>query len=114
MLNPDRTRPYIGTMLLAALTACAPLEWHKSGAADEDILRDRDRCAADARSEAFRQRAPLRNPTPQMVVDPEGRISATRPASPDTERFALEQDLLRKCMHDLGYALQKKPATPSP
>lgn len=114
MLNPDRTRRCIAASLLSALAACAPLEWHKDGAAADEILRDRNRCTDDARSEAFRQRAPLRNPVPQVVVDPQGRIIATRPASPDNERFALEQEILRKCMHDLGYELEKQSATTTP
>ena len=119
MLNPDhpitgQMRRCIAALLLTALTACAPLEWHKAGTADEDILRDRDRCADDARNKAFQQRAPLRSPTPQIVVDPQGRIIASKPASPDTERFALEQDLMRKCMHDFGYELRQKPSTATP
>lgn len=116
MLNPDRTYRHntLLALLMLALAGCAPLEWQKTGMTEEDMTADRNRCAANARSEAFRQRAPLRTPVPQVVVDPQGRAVAVKPASPDTERFALEQDLLRKCMHDLGYELQQKPLTPTP
>lgn len=114
MLNPDRIRRHIAapvTLVLAslALSGCAPLEWQKSGVAEEDLMRDQTRCTAEARSSAMRQRAPLRGP-PQVLVDPQGRVISVKPASPDTERFALEQDLMRKCMHDLGYELKQKPA----
>jgi hypothetical protein len=114
MLNPDRTGWHTTALLILALAGCAPLEWHKSGAAEEQIAADRDHCAAGARSEAFRQQAPMRNPVPQVVVDPQGRAIAVKPASSDNERFALEQDLLRKCMHDLGYELQQKNAPSKP
>jgi len=114
MLNPDQTGRCTAAVLMLALAGCAPLEWQKSGAAEEQIAADRDRCAADARSEAFRQRAPLRSPVPQVVVDPQGRAIAVKPASSDNERFALEQDLLRKCMHDLGYELKQKTAPSTP
>lgn len=113
MLNPDRIRRLVAapaTLVLAslALSGCASLEWQKSGITDEERLRDQTRCTAEARSAAMRQRAPLRGP-PQVVVDPQGRVVAVKPASPDTERFALEQDLIRQCMHDLGYELKPNP-----
>jgi len=118
MLNPEQIRRPIAApaaLVLASLvlSGCAPLEWQKSGIAEEDLMRDQTRCTADARSTAMRQRAPLRGP-PQVVVDPQGRVVAVKPASPDTERFALEQDLIRRCMHDLGYELKQKTAPTTP
>lgn len=114
MLNPDRHGRRNTALLMLALSGCAPLDWQKPGVTEDELTGDQNRCAAEARSEAFRQRAPLRNPVPQVVVDPQGRIIAVKPASPDTERFALEQDLIRKCMHDLGYELKQKPAPINP
>ena len=113
MLNPDRIRRLLAapvTLVLAswALSGCAPLQWQKSGSTEEELNRDQTRCTAEARSAAMRQRAPLRGP-PQVVVDPQGRGVAVKPASADTERFALEQDLIRQCMHDLGYELKQNP-----
>ena len=113
MLNPDRKRRFIAapaTLVLASLTlsGCAPLHWQKSGTTEEEINRDQTICTAEARSAAMRQRAPLRGP-PQVVVDPQGRIVSVKPPAGDTERFALEQDLIRKCMHDRGYELKQNP-----
>ena len=113
MLNPDCTHWRKAALLTLALAGCAPLQWQKAGVTEDEMTRDRNRCAASARSEAFQQRAPFRNPAPQVVVDPQGRIIAVKPASSDSERFALEQDLLRNCMHDMGYELQQNaPTTP--
>ncbi|MEY4597278.1 MAG: hypothetical protein RLZZ445_75 [Pseudomonadota bacterium] len=64
MLNPEKTCRLQFILLIAALTACAPLEWHQSG------------------------------------------------ASPDSEGFAQEQDLMRRCMQNQGYILQTKPQSP--
>lgn len=118
MLNPDqrrklRVRPCRPLLLTLLLAGCAPLEWHKDGTLEEDLIRDQTRCTAEARSIAMRQHVPLR-PPPQVMVDAQGRVIAVRPASPDTERFALEQDLMLQCMHELGYTLQRKSSTPTP
>ena len=114
MLNPDCTYRLKAALLTLALAGCAPLQWQKAGMTEDEITRDQNRCAASARSEAFQQRAPFRNPTPQVVVDPQGRIIAVKPAAQDTERFALEQDLIRHCMQELGYELQQKPVSTTP
>lgn len=114
MLNPACTPWRITTILALALTGCAPLQWQKTGVTEDEMSRDQNRCAASARAEAFRQRAPFRNPAQQVVVDPQGRIIAVKPAASDTERFALEQDLIRQCMHDLGYELKPKSTSTTP
>ena len=111
MLNPEKCCRLFAALLIAALAACAPLEWHKSGASPEELSRDQARCSAQSRSEAALQRAPIRAPA-QVVTDPQGRVVAVRPASNDSERFALEQDLMRRCMQDQGYTLQTKPPSP--
>lgn len=111
MLNPEKPCRLHAALLLAALAACAPLEWHKAGTAPEDLSRDQARCSAQSRSEAALQRAPIRAPA-QIVTDPQGRAVVVRPSSTDSERFALEQDLMRRCMQDQGYTLQTKPQSP--
>ena len=111
MLNPDQTRWCNAVLMTMALAACAPLEWHKAGTSPEDLSRDQARCTAQARSEAALQRAPIRAPT-QIITDPQGRVVAVKPASADSERFALEQDLMRRCMQDLGYSLQTQTQSP--
>ncbi len=118
MLNPDRIRSShfraCAALLPVLLAACAPLEWHKDGTAEDDLIRDQTRCTAEARSAALRLRPPQR-PMQQMVTDAQGRVVAVRPAmSPDMERFALEQDLIQRCMQALGYTLQRKPENPKP
>ena len=110
MLNPDHAHRRNGALLALLLTGCAPLQWQKAGTAEEDIIRDQTRCTAKSRNQAMLQRAPLR--VAQVVVDPQGRAIAVKPTSADTERFALEQDLIRRCMQDLGYSLQHKPSSP--
>lgn len=111
MLNPECGCWRHAALMVLALAGCAPLEWHQAGMAQEDIHRDQTRCTAEARNQAMLQRAPLRAPA-QVVADPQGRIIAVNPASPDTERFALEQDLIRHCMHNLGYVLQPQTSPP--
>jgi hypothetical protein len=111
MLNPDQTRWRNAVLMATVLAGCTPLEWHRAGMTPEDLSRDQARCTAQARSEAALQRAPIRAPS-QMVTDPQGRVVAVRPASPDSERFALEQDLMRHCMQDLGYSLQTQTQSP--
>lgn len=96
--------------LVLLVCGCAPLEWQKSGAAAADIGRDQARCTAQARLEA-RQRMPMQaNPAPQVIVDRQGRTIVTQNTQPDSERFFLENSLLRQCMTQLGYSLQP-PAT---
>jgi hypothetical protein len=97
---------------LLLLAGCAPLEWQKAGAPDEEIERDQARCTAEARSEA-RLRTPPR-PSQQAVTDRLGRVVAVQPASPEMERFAIEQDLIRECMRSLGYTLQREPEPTKP
>ena len=111
MLNPEKNDRLLAALLFTALSACAPLEWHKPGTAPEDLSRDQARCSAQSRSEAALQRATIRAPA-QVVTDPQGRVVAVRPASTDSERFALEQDLMRQCMQNQGYSLQTKPQSP--
>lgn len=94
-----------------ALAACAPLEWHKAGTSPEDLSRDQTRCSNQARNQAALQRAPIRAPA-QIITDPQGRVVAVKPASVDSERFTLEQDLMRRCMQNQGYILQTKPQSP--
>lgn len=98
--------------LLLALCACAPLEWHKTGAAGAyNVEQDEAECLSEARAEA-RQRMPLQ-PTsvPQIVIDQQGRsIPVNTPPQPDADRFFLEQGLLRQCMTARGYLLQSRPS----
>jgi len=114
MLNSNCTYTLKAALLTLALAGCAPLQWQKAGITEDEMTRDQNRCAASARTEAFQQRAPFRNLAQQVVVDPQGRIIAVKPAAPDTERFALEQDLIRHCMHELGYELKQKSAPTTP
>jgi hypothetical protein len=121
MLNPDRKHAprcqchlFRGLLLATLLAGCAPLEWHRDGTPEEDLIRDQTHCTAESRSAALRQRPP-QPPLPQMVTDAQGRVVAVRPAmSPDMERFALEQDLMLRCMQARGYTLQRKTSPPSP
>ncbi len=93
--------------LLLMICGCTSLEWHKTG--EHDVDHDQAQCLAQARSEA-RQRMPLQQiPVPQVIVDQQGRTIVMQNKPPDSERFFLEQDLLRQCMTKLGYTLQPKP-----
>lgn len=101
--------PFIGLLLL--IGGCAPLEWHKTGPGTSgSVEADEAQCWVKARNEA-RQRMPLQpDSVPQVVIDRQGRSYTVPSRQPDSERFALEQSLLRRCMTDLGYTLQSKPS----
>lgn len=100
--------PFIGLLLL--IGGCAPLEWYKTGSGNAiTVDADEAQCRVKAHGEA-RQRMPLQPvPVPQIVIDQQGRSVPVQTRPPDSERFALEQSLLRRCMSDLGYTLQPKP-----
>ncbi len=100
--------PFIGLLLIGG---CAPLEWHKTGSSSAiTVDADEAKCRVTARSEA-RQRMPLQPiPVPQIIIDQQGRSIPVQTRQPDSERFALEQNLLQRCMTDLGYTLQPKPS----
>jgi len=110
MLSRHATRLLCAALLLLAC-GCAQLEWHKTGATGENnVDHDQVQCTAQARLEAWR-RMPLRpTPVPQLIVDQQGRSIVVHNTPPDSERFFLEQSLLRQCMTELGYNLQPKPA----
>lgn len=102
--HPSR---HLCATLLLLLCGCTPLEWQKTGVHDVD--RDLAQCLAQARLEA-RQRMPLQPvPVPQVMVDQQGRTIVVQNQHPDSERFFLEQSLLRDCMTGRGYTLQAKP-----
>ena len=105
-------RLYALLAVFTLLAACAPLEWQKTGTADPgDLEKDQALCLNKARLEA-RQRMQLKPPSvPQVVVGQQGRTVITHNELPDSERFFLEQNLLRQCMTEKGYTLQ--PAEPS-
>lgn len=93
--------------LLFLIGGCTPLEWQKTG--EHDVDRDQSQCLAQSRNEA-RQRMPLQPvPVPQVIVDQQGRTIVVQNQQPDSERFFLEQTLLRDCMTKRGYTLQAKP-----
>jgi hypothetical protein len=96
-------------VVLLLICGCTSLEWYKVGVAEHDADRDQEQCLAQARLEA-RQRMPLQ-PTsvPQVIVDQRGRTIVVQNTPPDSERFFLEQSLLRQCMTERGYTLQSKP-----
>jgi hypothetical protein len=103
-LTTSRCLPLAATGLVL-LTGCAPLEWHKDGAAADAREGDFAACAAQARGEA--QRAVPPQQPPQVVLDAQGRAIAVQPPR-DDQRFLLEQDLLRQCMQARGYALRER------
>lgn len=100
-------------MLLAA-GGCAQLEWQKPGAAAADVARDHDQCAAQARREAWLRMPLAQIPVPQVIMDHQGRSipAYSNSSRPDSERFFLEQDLIRNCMAAAGYTLQPAPKQP--
>ncbi|MBS1217096.1 MAG: hypothetical protein H6R21_229 [Proteobacteria bacterium] len=105
-----RSRPIAPVLAagIALLGGCAPLEWHKADVTAE--IRDRDiaECNVQARGEALR-RVPVLYPSePRTVIDNRGRVVTLNPSRYGDERFSLEQDLLRACMRERGYALQNR------
>jgi hypothetical protein len=96
----------LGLTALLLVCGCTPLEWHKTSGGEHDMDRDQSECTAQARLEA-RQRIPLRPPVPRVVVDQHGRsVVVHNTQLPDSERFFLEQSLLRQCMTERGYTLK--------
>lgn len=108
-MSPQQTRRPVLATLLLLVCGCTPLEWHKVGAMEHDVDRDQAQCVAQARLET-RQRMPLQpTPVPQVIIDQHGRAVVVQNQQPDSERFFLEQSLLRDCMTKRGYTLQAKP-----
>ncbi len=96
-------------ILLLPGSGCTTLEWHKTGGGEHDMDRDQAQCMAQAQFEA-RQRMPLQAAlVPQVIIDQQGRSVVVQNRQPDSERFFLEQSLLRQCMTERGYTLQPKP-----
>ncbi|MGA0024481.1 MAG: hypothetical protein ACO3F9_07525 [Burkholderiales bacterium] len=93
--------------VLLLFGGCAALEWHKPGVTAEQRDRDVAACTEKARGEALRH-ASAREPVPRIIVDQQGRAAAVRETHHDAERFLLEQDLLRACLRERGYALQER------
>jgi hypothetical protein len=105
-LRPALVTLFAALSLLAG--GCAPLEWHHDGHGKHKVDRDQALCTAQAQLEA-RQRMPLQAPpAPQVIVDQQGRSIVVQNRQPDSERFFLEQSLLRQCMTERGYTLQPK------
>lgn len=101
---------HLALAALLLLYGCTSLQWHKAG--EHDVDRDQGQCLAQARFET-RQRMPLQaTPVPQVIVDQQGRSIVVQNMPPDSERFFLEQNLLRQCMNERGYTLQAKPPKP--
>lgn len=95
------------TLLLVC--GCTSLEWHKTGGSEHDVDRDQTQCMAQAQLEA-RQRMPLQAAfVPQVIIDRQGRSVVVQNRQSDSERFFLEQSLLRQCMTERGYTLEPKP-----
>jgi hypothetical protein len=107
------TIPILCTLLLLLASGCAPLEWRHTGSGEHNVDNDQAQCTAQARLEA-RQRLPLQPaPVPQVIVDQQGRtIVVQNTKLPDSERFFLEQSLLRQCMTERGYILESRPPKP--
>ncbi len=104
-------RPALAVLLLLAC-GCTALEWNKTGGGEHDVDRDQAQCMAQAQLEA-RQRMPLQATlVPQVVIDQQGRSVIVQNRQLDSERFFLEQNLLRQCMTERGYTLEPKPPKP--
>lgn len=111
MSSGQPTRLLCVTLLLL-VCGCTSLEWHKTGGGEHDVDRDQAQCMAQAQLEA-RQRMPLQATlVPQVIVDQQGRSVVVQNRQPDSERFFLEQSLLRQCMTERGYSLEPKPPKP--
>lgn len=103
------SRDLSAALLLVMICGCTSLEWRHTGSGKHDVDRDQEQCLAQARFET-RQRMPLQaTPVPQVIVDQQGRSIVVQNTAPDSERFFLEQNLLRRCMSERGYTLQSKP-----
>ena len=97
---------HLYVIMLFAAGGCAQFEWQKPGTAAADVERDQAQCTVQGRFEA-RQRMPLQpSLAPQVIMDQQGRTIVTQNTQPDSERFFLENSLLRQCMTKLGYTLQ--------
>ena len=110
-MSPRHARHPTLAVLLLLVCGCTSLEWHKTGG-EHDVDRDQAQCMAQAQFEA-RQRMPLQAAfVPQVIVDQQGRSVVVQNRQPDSERFFLEQSLLRQCMTERGYSLEPKPPNP--
>lgn len=92
---------------IALLSGCAPLEWQKAGITAETRDRDTAECSAQARDEAQR-RVPMAGiQGPKAMVDQQGRTSGVHHPALNEERFSVEQTLMRQCMTQRGYTLDR-------
>jgi len=97
-------RPLIVLLFAAFLAGCAEAHWHKAGA--EAAVREQDlaQCRQTAQLEARYQTVPTLGSQVMIGADPQGR-PIVKQGMPDTDRFLLEQDLVRACMRGRGYEL---------
>jgi hypothetical protein len=99
----DMLRQFVLAGLLLAVAACTPtpMRWERSGAADAQV--DEADCRAQAHPEAIRQ-LPYGNGPPIYGLYSEWSM-LTWKQEIDNQRYYLERDLTRACMHNRGYEL---------
>lgn len=110
MLNRSFHPLRLCALLLLLATGCASYTWHKDGATAAETQDLLAQCTAKARAEILRDPALAARP-PVVTVDREGRVIAVQSPRNDSERFLLEQDLVRRCMSAGGYTLRPSPKT---
>ena len=102
--------------LLALLVAggCAPAQWTRQDASDEQMSRDLKECRDTAFWEAQRRPYGFQHVGPMVVQDSAGRRFFVYPygpfADPYGERFIEEGRLANFCMRSRGYELAPAPA----
>ena len=96
-------------LLAVALAACAGLRWQKAGASAETLKEDLDQCRRESRLQVAREAFPRFTLAPVIATDQRGRTVWVQPHPHDTERFLLEHDVTRWCMHKKSYELVPEP-----
>ena len=97
----------VAALLLAFSAAgCAELRWHKDGVDTAALGRDFDECQQLGRARAAQEAWPLGVATPHIIgVDALGRAIMSSPGQSNSNRFFIEHDVARFCMHSKGYEL---------
>lgn len=93
-------------LVASLLYGCADLQWARPGADAAAVSRDLDACRAVALNAAAPPVAPVGST--ESVTD-HGRPRALQPSAGSNERFVAEQEVVRRCMGQRGYALRQAP-----
>src|SRR5262245_969464 len=90
---------------VSLIGACAELHWQKPGTSQAELDQELEQCRQDARLQASHEVLPMVASPQTIGGNPQGRPIVVQSHQRDAERLLREQELMRSCMRDRGYAL---------